>query len=543
MHRVFFWIMLVVVVVILVGRITGPSDIHDQTQPKTLAYTTDIVLHPSNWALPSHNGLQPATKPPFYNWIAAPFVWLTDGWSIVAHKSPSLLSFLVLCWMLWWLGRTIDPPGNESAGLTAPLAVIAFSTHYAWFKLAYLARPDALLTVWMILGWIAATRVVVDPPDRPVHRRFLWVFLMWFSAGLAILTKGPAGLVVPLYLFVFACAYPTIEPTEADSSRMQRCWRRLWSVVRRSGVVWGVPLMLIVPGVWLAMAWQSDPDHTYQIIIREEVVDRFLGTGAEGTKSGSWDWVRTAPNMPFAFITRYLPWSIFFIGALIDLFSKPAPGRFHGFPSRHTDPKAHIWLSAAITYTILVIIFFSCSAGKRADYIASAYIPASLVVGWSLGHLGFRLATRFPRSTAALAFLVVLSLILHDRILGYSVKYPLGESLESFAAVARPIIEQDDGDGLWPVEFYDCDPGALQTVMFRSQPDAIDTIDTVFSQTNQPFWLIVRTRSVESLIAEKQVNGWDFELMESSEPAQSNEFADPYKVELYRVSPPNHVDY
>src|SRR5215470_1600448 len=64
----------------LVARIAGPCDLWDQTQHRTVSYTTDILAHGSgssglrHWILPNQAGTSPATKPPMYNWIAAPFV-------------------------------------------------------------------------------------------------------------------------------------------------------------------------------------------------------------------------------------------------------------------------------------------------------------------------------------------------------------------------------------------------------------------------------------------------------------------------------------
>ena len=47
-------------VVLFVGRVLGPSDLWDQTQPKTVSYTTDIIVHGgSHWILPIERGVEP----------------------------------------------------------------------------------------------------------------------------------------------------------------------------------------------------------------------------------------------------------------------------------------------------------------------------------------------------------------------------------------------------------------------------------------------------------------------------------------------------
>ena len=43
----FYWA--AATVMVLTSRIAGPSDLYDQDQPKTIAYTVDIVRH-ARWA-------------------------------------------------------------------------------------------------------------------------------------------------------------------------------------------------------------------------------------------------------------------------------------------------------------------------------------------------------------------------------------------------------------------------------------------------------------------------------------------------------------
>ncbi|MCH8315776.1 MAG: hypothetical protein IIA64_07370, partial [Planctomycetes bacterium] len=83
---------------LLAARILGPSDAWDQTQPRTMAYTTDIIAN-GRWILPVERGVYPATKPPLYNWLAVPMVKLMGFSSELAHKSPSVVSLRV-CWLI-----------------------------------------------------------------------------------------------------------------------------------------------------------------------------------------------------------------------------------------------------------------------------------------------------------------------------------------------------------------------------------------------------------------------------------------------------------
>src|SRR5690554_347651 len=105
---------------ILIARMLGPSDLWDQTQPKTISYTTDIIVHGGeHWILPLERGALPATKPPLYNWLAVPMVKLLGFGSEVAHKFPSILA-ICLCWLvLVRLGRRLDANNDGSVGWLA----------------------------------------------------------------------------------------------------------------------------------------------------------------------------------------------------------------------------------------------------------------------------------------------------------------------------------------------------------------------------------------------------------------------------------------
>ncbi len=551
--------------IVFIGRISGPSDVHDQTQPKTIAYTTNIVLNAdqlSRWMLPVELDMYPATKPPLYNWLAVPFVALTHGASEFAHKIPSVAAFFGILVIVWCLGHRLDAKnatrrGMIASDMVAPFAVMVVACNYAFFKLSYLARPDTLLTLWLILGWVAATILVLATQSQHVNAQSchsenqnignywckkwgLWGVL-WGSIGLAAITKGPAALVIVIYIFVIAMAgriseSPALpDQKETDQrhtarSRLKRCLSDCRLAFHRTGFLTGFVFAILFPGTWLLIAWIVEPDHVYNILIREEVIDRVLGIGDEGTKSGSWDLLRTAPNMPLYFFTRFLPWSIFFVGAAIDLFAKPVDGRMRGIPSRTEQPIAHRWVLASITFPVVVIIFFSLAAGKRADYIASAYVPASLLIAYWFVHLGFRLGWRFPTSFAIIGVLVASSLVIHDRTLGFATKYPLSNALTVFADDVRERISTDPVADQELV-FYETGTHPVQTLLHCSQVDTKEYLQERLSNP-RPFWLIMRTRDINTLLESPWLADWVIEPVFGSVAVSGSEGAPPYQVVL-----------
>ncbi len=521
-RRAFVVAALLICALLPTARLTGRSDLHDQTQEKTSAYTTDLVLHAAawqRWVLPMQQGQYPATKPPLYNWIAAPFVWWTEGRCQWPHHMPSLLAYVALCVLLWRLGDRLDP-----GGVTGPLASIILATNYAWFKLSVLVRPDTLLSLWLALGWVGVTLVLSG--GASARQRSMWRAVIWFSCALAVLTKGPPALVIPL----FAMALGWLAK--------RRAWRGAAWGLRECGALWGLPLVLGVMAVWLYLVWRINPDHLYNTLIREEFVDRAMGTGAQGVKEGPWDLIRTALNLPLYFLTRFVPWSILFFGALIDL-GKGSGGARDAQTTGGSQPGPYaprFWMVSGVAYTALVVLVFTLSAGKRADYIASAYISASLVTAWCLSQMGWRLAAREPTLILAGAAMMAVGLVVHERVNGYAAHFPLADSLWDFARQVRPAIESEP----LPVEFYRTGVVPLQVMLQRSQPVVTEIGELAHQLDQQPAsWLVVSDRGLREVLAEAGLRGWTMNLYATSQPARGSAGATPLEMRLYRVGIPS----
>jgi 4-amino-4-deoxy-L-arabinose transferase-like glycosyltransferase len=285
---------IVAVIACLALRISGPYDLWDQTQPRTVSYTSDIVAN-GRWILPVERGEFPATKPPLYNWLAAPVVAVAGYESELAHKLPSVLAMLLAAAALWLAARRI---GGERSSFIAGAAVIAFAANYPIFKLCWLARPDMVLTLWLTGGWIAATLALERGRRDTSARR--WALAFWLCTGLAALTKGPAALVLPIYAVIHA-----------------RLTLGSWRSSRVIGWWWGTPLALAIVGWWAYAAWRTDPEHFRTVLWGSEIWGRVTGIGPEGNRKGPIGWVTDIYYMPLYFVARFAPWSILALMAMV----------------------------------------------------------------------------------------------------------------------------------------------------------------------------------------------------------------------------------
>ena len=453
----------------LLARATGPCDLWDQTQHRTVSYTTDILAHGSasgglrHWILPDQAGTMPATKPPMYNWVAVPFVKLLGFSSEIAHKFPSIIA-LALCWLIIVrLGMRV----NVALGWLAGLTLVA---NYPMFKLGYLARPDMLLTLWLLCAWVIATSALIrsSAPGSPASGWSIAAF--WLFIALAGLTKGPAAIVGILYALVAA-----------------RIIGGRWSVVRVFHPILGLPACALIIGLWIYGVWRINPEHLTHVLWHNEVFGRFTGTGPEGNKEGLVGWITTFPDLALYFVIRFVPWSVFSILAMIWLWRHRKGHRSHERDEHMPRAEASAWLYGAAIQVGLVVGLFTLSTSKRADYIAAAFPPGALLASWWLTAIGPRWVPRFPWLVAstALGAVALAALTIVNQFEPSAPARGFGNNMRTFVNRATDAIAADP----MPVAFCWIDDTHLQAMFGASQPADKDAVLAVLER-GEPFWVI-----------------------------------------------------
>ncbi|MDZ4754065.1 MAG: hypothetical protein SGJ11_06170 [Phycisphaerae bacterium] len=408
----------------LIGQITGPSDLWDQTQPRTIAYTTDMLARGGDaWILAKDAAGLHATKPPLYNWLSAGFVAVLGHYSEIAHKLPSILSMLAIVMLLVRWGEVWRP------GL-GWLAALAWLACYPTFKLGYLARPDMVLCLVLLLGWHCATQLLLEgsrdgPTPGPMlggsRRR---VIAFWACVILATWTKGLASIVLPFYAV-------------AASFILHRSFAGLARLRPVGGSIAAIVLGL----AWYVMAYFVNGGHVERTLMYAELVGRITGTGPEGGSRGPVAILTGALTMPFYFMVRFAPWSITaLLGALALLDARGQPADQPGRRWRHVDGGAHLLL--AVVWVAIIVIAFSFSSGKRADYIAPVYGPAALVAAWWMLSDRFSPVRRAPWLPPLLATIALTACIVID------LRGPVrrSETMRRFDEIAQRLDQERDPD-------------------------------------------------------------------------------------------------
>ena len=323
------------------------------------AYVSREAQQQGHWSVLYRYGELYAHKPPLLFWLTRVGAWVSGGHvTRFAARMPAFIGALLALWVTMRLGRLWGGDGAAGrAGLvlmTAPLF---------WHE-AGMGRMDALL--------LGLQLIAVYHLFRWHRNRVLWRLLLAYPClGLAILAKGPVGLVVPLGIYL--CL--TLAAKEGRHL-LVRHW------------LWGLPLALLFPAVWLWAAWwEGAPgEYLYELVVAQSV-GRLQGSGIH-------DKARPFYYHLWHFPLEFMPWTLFLPGAVAAV-------------RRWTDrPRC---LRMVTAWFVFVILFFSIPAGKRSLYTVAAYPAAALYLALAWPHFA-RLGRGWVNGTAGAAtvFLAVV---------------------------------------------------------------------------------------------------------------------------------------
>ncbi|MHC4100350.1 MAG: ArnT family glycosyltransferase [Planctomycetota bacterium] len=503
---------------VLAARVLGPSDAWHQSQPPTIAYTTDIIVN-GNWILPQARAREPATKPPLYNWLAVPMVRLMGLASEPAHKAPSLVA-LCLCWLvLVRLGRWLDPTSGGVLGCLAALCLVA---NYSVFKLGYLARPDMLLALWLLLGWCACTALLIDARSPSAEtgmsrgNRLLLALAFWLCLGLAGLTKGPAALPLLVYAVVAG-----------------RLVGGRWGALGTLCPWWGLPLSLVIFGAWVWAAWRIDPAHVRGVLWGDEFVGRLTGLGPEGSRLGPIAVLTTAPYMVLYYLGFFFPWSVLSVLAMVRLWSRPAPGAAR----RWRDPGARgAMLHGAAIFVIATVALYSLSASNRADYAAVAFAPGALLAAWWLLEVPPRLAGRAPWAAPVAAVLALGAHTVFNQLQPEAPQRDFGDVISRFSRDAETHLRAAPA----PVVFW-ASQFTLPESYFGAEGHTGAASVRRMLRTQSSFWVFAGRRTEPPVtlldwLPEARPRWTITEACRSPQLPRTDVW--PEQVVLYRVDPP-----
>lgn len=309
----------------------------DTDEPR-YAQAAKEMLTRGDWVLPTFNGQPRYAKPVFFYWMLIG-AYRVFGINEFAARFWSGVAAIAIALVLFMSLRGIF---NVEVALASALCWLsAVGTQL----FAHAANTDMLLTLFMTLAIIGLWRGFCDGESKAL-------LVGAISMGLAILTKGPVGLVLPLLIVFVAIGL---------SGNAQKAWTNIktQSIV----LLWGcVALAAIVLPWYVAITIRTEGEFLRQFLLTENFA-RYL-------RGQSLPLLLHAANYPAVLWGLVFPWSALGVWMLLLRRQSRANGQ--------SD-----WRFLLSVWAFLPVLFFSFSRIKNPQYVLlSAPALAALAGLW-----------------------------------------------------------------------------------------------------------------------------------------------------------------
>lgn len=230
-------------------------------------------------------------KPPLLFWLST-FSYTIFGVSEFAYRLPTFLSTLLGTWSVYRMTLLYYKEKQ-----TAYLAAFILFTCQAWFLVNHDVRTDTLLANMVIFAsWQIA---------EYLQRRKALSFLLGFAGiGLAMMAKGPIGLMVPVIGF------------GADLIIKKR-----WKDIFRPEWLLGPLVILAVLSPMLLSLYRQYGTYGLEFFFWTQSFGRIFGINYWQDSSGPFFFVHT-------FLWSFLPWSLLTLAAFFIIFRKVVKSHF-----------------------------------------------------------------------------------------------------------------------------------------------------------------------------------------------------------------------
>lgn len=311
----------------------GSHHLFDPDEGRSAEVAREMLVS-GHWLVPTLNFDRFHDKPAFYYWTIAASMRLF-GASDWAVRFPGVvaatLSVIVTgAWAGRYLGRG-----------TGILSALILATTVGFIGVGCIALTDATFSWWLIAALFYGGGRWLERPGRAWPAWPLHVLL-----ALAVLTKGPAALVLAALVFV-AFAWSTND----------------WAALRTLRPIQGIVILVVVAGTWYGAASVVAPDYVWNFLWTQNVGRYVAGRGGH-----------SASVFTFLFLlpAACLPWSLYFpvaAAALRRSARRTGLGR----------PVVFCLLWAAV-----VVGFFSLGRSKLVTYVLPAFPPVAILLAITL---------------------------------------------------------------------------------------------------------------------------------------------------------------
>ena len=330
------------------------------------------MLDSGNWLVPTFNFQLRDHKPPLLYWLQiAAYEWF--GVNEFSARLPSALAALAAVLLTYELGRLMFGAG---VGLLAGLILVSAGMFCA---AAHFANPDALLNALTLATFFVVCRGMSRftcsglrfapgaechsdhaadakrKPTLPISSVISAAILM----GLAVLTKGPVGLLLPMAVI-----------------GLFLLWSRQLKLLLDGRLGWGVLAFILVAVPWYAwISAETKGEFTRGFFLTHNF-GRFLSP-MENHRGPIYYYL-------VALLLGFVPWSPMLIPALFYGFRRRKDEEIERQGDQETGRPGENGTGFLASWIIVYLVFFSLSGTKLPNYILPIYPAAAILTGWFL---------------------------------------------------------------------------------------------------------------------------------------------------------------
>ncbi len=385
--------------ILLIGFLFGSAErAIDKIQEARIAETSREMVVEEDWLVPHYNGELRLQKPPLTYWTTA-LSYKVFGVNEQAARVPSFLFGLLsaLLFLVWLKGAlNIDVAINTS---------LVMATSFLGMRYFRSAEADATLLFFISLACFAGFQCL-----QSSNKKMAYLFML--SIGLAFLTKGPAGIAIPVLTMV---AY-------AFSTQQLKSVKGLLNPV-------GLCIFLFSAFAWYAWILITMPDIAQQFFSKQ-VDETFIS----GTHQQPIYWYLAHA------IEFFAPWSLLLIPAGIWCYQQRNN-------SNYSLPNI---VHFALIWLLVVFVLLTFTVNKQTQYALLFLPPIAILVGYYI-HVA---QGRFYQFNRVVFWLLVIAVV---------VLFVLGirkHGMETIFSLPKVLI--------WPLLFLA--PFALKNVLKSTTP-------------------------------------------------------------------------
>jgi len=287
-----------------------------------------------DWTTPRLNDLKYFEKPPLQYWATATAYEVFGEHQWTARLWTALTGFAGIL-LVWFAGLRLF--GREAANYAA----ILLGSSMLYSMMAHINTLDMGVTFFVTLG-IVGLLLGQSEADRKKQRN--WMLLAWAGLGLAVLSKGLMGLVLPgAALFIYMAV------------------QRDFSVLKRMHWISGLAVFLLITAPWFYLVMKANPEFFQKFFIYEHY-----------TRFTTKDLGRYQPWYYFIpiLLLGMLPWTLLMFDTLFKTWrgSKLADKVFN--PARFL-----------LVWVVFIYLFFTVSGSKLPSYLLPMFPALGLLMG------------------------------------------------------------------------------------------------------------------------------------------------------------------